>query len=452
MRWVPTRRLKGLGWWCAAGVAFAVASPDSAARGQETTLHVSQDVTVGARPDGMLLIEPHLAAHPTDPNRLLAVAITTTPDYAEEYCLVFASSDAGATWNQQRPEGRGCGDPWLTLTGERAVLTALATHPDLPTESNQLLAYLSKDGGSSWPWTPQSLGTGHDGPRTIAASDGTIYVTSGKAARDRTTGYGLNAMFLGWLGSTRSWIDSRPEIVPSNLNQGADGAAVLSDGTLVYTYSDFQRPVGGPERAFRGRAGAVERRRTWAMTSRDDGRTFSHPLLVTESCFGRPTFLAADASDGPYRDRMYHVCPGTDLKTILVMSSATAGWEWTDAMPIEEASTESRMRHYPVIAVNNEGTVAIAWMDQRDDGPSHCYAPYFTASRDGGETFSRPVRLASAVSCPDTSRTGRAGSRFPMGGDYFGLVGAADGRFHIVWPDARDGMFGLRTASVRVGG
>jgi hypothetical protein len=37
-----------------------------------------------------------------------------------------------------------------------------------------------------------------------------------------------------------------------------------------------------------------------------------------------------------------------------------------------------------------------------------------------------------------------------MGGDYFGLTAGADGRFHLVWSDARDGAFQIWTAAVSV--
>lgn len=431
--------------------AAALALMSSGAVGaQQPVIRVGRDVPVGPTPDGKLMIEPHLAAHPSDPGRLLAVAMATEPDYSEEYCLVFASSDGGLTWTPQRTKGNGCGDPWLTLTAEGAVLTALGTHPDLPDDKDQLLAYFSPDGGPNWSDVPQSLGRGHDGPRSLAARGRGMYVTSGEGWTD-VEGKRRWGLFLGLTSGAPTRVATRiSQHSPSNLNQNMEGIAVLSNGVLILTYQDFQRPVGGVESAFRGRAGALERRRVWAIASPDEGRTLPPPMLVTESCFARPTFLAVDATDGPYRDRLYHVCPGDELKTVLVTSSSDQGWEWTEATPIEGPADTFGSRNFPVIAVNNGGVVAVAWMDRREDSSGDCYAPYIAASMDGGASFSRPVRVADALSCPDSSRTGRAGSRFRTGGDYFGLVGAADGRFHVLWPDARDGLFKLRTAAVSV--
>jgi hypothetical protein len=436
---------RGSSW--AAALVLILSVPAAA---QQPELRVGPDLPVGLTPEGKLMIEPHLAAHPSDPNRLLAVGMATDPDYSEEYCLVFGSLDGGETWSQQRPSGIGCGDPWLTLTEERAILTALGTHPDLPDNGNQLLTFFSPDGGSTWPSVPQSLGRGHDGPRSLAAMDGTVYVTSGEGWTDSSAKrrWGL---FLGRAArATAHVVTQTGRYLPSNLNQNMDGAAILSNGVLILTYQDFQRPVGGEERAFRGRDGALETRRVWAIASPDQGESFPPPMLVTEACYARPTFLAVDTTNGPYRDRIYHVCPGDQLKSVLVTSSADHGWEWTDAAPIEAPAETFGSRNFPVIAVNNEGVVAVAWMDRRDDPSGDCYVPYLAASADGGATFANAVRIATAVSCPDATRTGQAGSRFRTGGDYFGLVSTADGRFHVLWPDARDGVFKLRTAAITV--
>lgn len=447
---------------CMVGAALAIATAASASATGASALaagesapglkpQVGKDTSVGEPPEGKFLVEPHLAAHPIDPGRLLAVGWAMEPDYSEAHCLTFTSSDGGETWTRRKLEVEGCADPWVTLTPHRALLTTIGKHPALQDDARQLLAFFSADDGSSWSLVPQSLGRYHDGPRSLAAGEDTLYVTAGENWRD-LSGHLRFGVFVGRARPGTPHVETRNRVLPSNLNQVADGAAILSDGALIVTYDDYQRPVGGPERAFRSRDGALEARRAWAMISTDEGATFSPPMLVTESCYGRPTFLAVDTTDGPSRDRLYHVCGGDDYKSILLASSGSRGEEWTDASPIETPAEQVGSRREPQVAVNREGIVAVAWMDRRDDPSGDCYAPYFAASADGGATFSRPVRVASEVSCPDPARTGRAGGRFPTGGDYFGLVAAADGRFHVLWPDARDGVFELRTASVTAGG
>lgn len=424
------------------------------AAAQGVALQVGDDILVSRGPEGKQLIEPHLAAHPSDPDHLLAVGwvypeATDQRQPDEEYCAVFLSTDGGRTWSGHDLHSIGCADPWVTLTEGEAVLSAMGTHANLPDPDwlGQVIAFFSADGGARWHETPQSLGRGHDGPRSSAGADGMVYFTSGQSWGDG----GQIPRFTIFVGRARPgipYVATMDRLVPSNLNLNADGLAVLSDGSLVVTYTDYQRKADG---GFRTRAGALERKRTWAMISDDAGESFSLPLLITEACYARPTFLAVDTSGGPYQDRLYHVCVGDGLQSILLMYSADRGEEWSAATPVEPPASQDRARRAPQVAVNRDGVVAVAWMDRRDDPSGQCYAPYVTASTDGGRTFGPAVRVADEPSCPDPEKTGGAGSRWPTGGDYFGLAADAAGRFHVLWPDARTGSFELRTARVTVG-
>ncbi len=441
--------------WQTAGLMAAIAAGAHGASAQELEYDVEQDVLVAREADGRVLIEPHLATHPSDPDHLLAagwVHLAGEPAQAEERCATFHSSDGGRNWERRDLGGAGCGDPWVSLTNEgTAVLTALGTHSSLPDPADHnLVAYFSRDGGETWRDIPQGLGGGHDGPRSLAAPDGTIYVLSHQGRRDAAGKLRFMA-FVGRVRPGRGHVETMNRVVPSNLNQGSDGLAVLSDGTLVIAYNDFQRPV--PEGGFRSRAGALEVTRTWVMTSSDQGNSFSIPLLVTEECWYRPTFLAADTSSGPFQDRLYKLCEGDEQRSILLAYSTDHGEVWSAATPLEPPASEDGSRSEPQVAVNGQGVVGVAWMDGRDDPSGRCYAPYFAASVDGGLTFGPAVRVATELSCPDASRAGEFPvRRWPRGGDYFGLAAGADGRFHVLWPDARGGAFEIWTTAVSVGG
>lgn len=437
----------------AAFAVLASALPDDAPA-QEVEYDVGEDILVADPGDGRVLLEPHLAAHPSDPGHLVAVAWDHPaggPAPADEHCATFHSSDGGRGWERRELTSVGCGDPWVSVSSAgTAVLTALGTHASLADTTNNLVAFFSGDAGVTWHDVPQGLGRLHDSPRSVAAPDGTIYLTSGQgwrpgAGRPRFT------VFVGRVRPGRLHVDVLPRVVPSNLNLNADGLAVLSDGTLVVTYYDFQRPV--PEGGFRSRAGALEGRRAWAVVSPDRGLSFSIPLLVTEECWTRPTFLAADTSGGPFRDRIYFLCEGDRQRAVLLAHSEDGGELWSAATPIEPPASEDGSRTEPQVAVNGRGVVGVAWMDRRDDPSRECYAPYFAASLDGGATFGPAVRVATELSCPDPARAGEFPlRRWSTGGDYFGFAAGADGRFHLLWPDARDGAFGIRTAAVTVRG
>lgn len=59
--------------------------------------------------------------------------------------------------------------------------------------------------------------------------------------------------------------------------------------------------------------------------------------------------------------------------------------------------------------------------------------------------------LFSERSCLDSTANGASLYRErPAGGDYFGMVATPDGRFRVLWADARDGGFQLWTAAIEV--
>jgi hypothetical protein len=58
--------------------------------------------------------------------------------------------------------------------------------------------------------------------------------------------------------------------------------------------------------------------------------------------------------------------------------------------------------------------------------------------------------VSNATSCPDVPQNKGAFALFDAGGDYSGLAATSDGLFHVVWSDARSGIYQLRTSTVNV--
>ena len=235
--------------------------------------------------------------------------------------------------------------------------------------------------------------------------------------------------------------------VANSLNNNVLTPAILSDGTLIVPFIDYQDHAG--EHSV---AGALERRRVWATISTDGGQTFSHAMFVSEACGSGGGFasLAVDASAGPSRDRLYLTCTNRDRNTIFVHYSADRGERWSAPVRVDGAAGEVIFRRTPSIAVNKDGVVAVTWYERRKEGSRECQHIYFTASLDGGKTFLPEARVSSAPSCPDTPRNGGSAKRWPAGGDYSGLAAAADGSFHVMWSDSRHGIYQLWTARVQV--
>ena len=110
-------------------------------------LEVGPPVRVsGDRPDAPH-VEPHLAAHPSDPELLVGASIVFPADAEslnDSIVSGFRSTDGGASWN--RFDLPGCRiDPWVTFGVERHVFVSC-----LGRASGSLLVHRSTDGGLSW--------------------------------------------------------------------------------------------------------------------------------------------------------------------------------------------------------------------------------------------------------------------------------------------------------------
>lgn len=121
------------------------------ARSVDPHLTVVSDVLVG-RPGPLPYTEPHLAVHPDDPDRLLAVAIvgySRSAGRAPWDCALMRSDDGGRSWVEERLGIGRCADPWVILTGDTAWVAALGDATSVG-GSRGVALLRSPDGGGSW--------------------------------------------------------------------------------------------------------------------------------------------------------------------------------------------------------------------------------------------------------------------------------------------------------------
>jgi hypothetical protein len=152
------------------------------------------------------------------------------------------------------------------------------------------------------------------------------------------------------------------------------------------------------------------------------------------------------AVDG--KDRLFWLCIADKFNGVLVQRSDDRGESWSEPLRLNHSQTARSFT--PSITVNKDGVIGVSWYEIHDKS---CFDVYFTASLDSGKTFLPEVRVSSATSCPDTPQNKGAfdpGTTFGAGGDYSGLAATSDGIFHLVWSDARTGIYRLRTTSVAV--
>jgi hypothetical protein len=389
------------------------------------------------------VVEPHVSAHPSDPGRLFVSALTikTVRPYDMD-CSVFSSATSGEHWTGKHMGFPICGNPWSTiLPSGAAAFTALAEQADVRRYQADMHVYRSAHGDAAGTTPLHRFAAGFDYPKiAYDATRNNLYVIGSRIVR--TAGIGRSAILVARSQDGGvSFVDTTLTTV-SDANMEVQTPVVLSDGSLLVPYTEHGDMAGN----------RFPTARSWMLHSRDGGRTFARPWLIAEGCNQRLGWaqLARDASSGPRRDRVYWLCARQDMPGLWLRYSDSAGAAWSDWIRVDGGRLPGAAV-VPAMAVNMQGTIGVMWL-QRTGEEDPCSLLYFTASTDHGLNFGPPVQLSSVPSCParDPRNAAAHAHRRLAGGDYNGLAAAADGAFHLVWADARSGIYRLHHATAVV--
>jgi hypothetical protein len=235
----------------------------------------------------------------------------------------------------------------------------------------------------------------------------------------------------------------------SNVWSNAVNSVLISDGTLFLSFVDY---------ALHGQP--IKYKRVWGVVTEGRKREFSMPRLISETMKpSSPWMLAIDPSNGHTKDRLYLVSTdiGETAKDVVVSHSDDKGISWSLPVRVNHAPLRNDYFATPAITVNGEGVVAVTWFDKGTG--DNCWMLNFSASMDSGKSFLPSVQVSAAESCPDSimnliRRSDGSSTdvmlRWPSGGDYSGLCSTPDGIFHVLWCDARTGVFQLWYSNVTV--
>jgi hypothetical protein len=453
------------------------------------------------------------AADPTNPDHLMGCSIIYPKLAIRGATIVYASFDGGKTWDVTIDEQAlaGTGDPICTYGLDNVAYYVVLSLSDqrLNRKTSNTLIYRSTDGGRTW--GPHDSTTFVD--REFALVDntsskyrGTLYINGtwslGAMQGSRsTTAMGLirsrdGKHFEGpaaRLAIGRRWI------------LGMGNSVVLSDGSLVlvtdvipnYFSDDGDNATGAIPAPLPGRAnGTLE-----VVTATNGGETISASTKVADLWQASPytatsinPYLAIDATNGPFKDRVYCVWPDqrSGRTEIYVSYSSDKAKTWSPPQLINDDRpppdpTQGPDHLMPVIAVNKNGVVGIVWYDRRDNPDKLGYWVRFTASLDGGDTWLPSKRVSEAPSSFEAidraalgysargggTPTGAAPDAPPpparsggnpltlsaaingfsyQGGHYSGMAADAAGAFRPMWVDNRTGVAQIWTAPVSVAG
>jgi hypothetical protein len=473
-----------------------------AAIGQE--IQVGPNVQVSAPLADRPHFETILAADPADANRLMACSMLTPSDEPSAQVVTYNSFDGGGTWKLT-----------LHVRGEQE-----SWDPDCVYGPDGVAYSVSEilDSARGLYVSPEAepyirIDRSADGGRTWTSSRRVPHFERAFLTIDRTAGPRRGWLYLHGQGGSPTMGGARPyvgglemHILPPDggirtltrlsgddsyvINAGP--GVVLSDGTFVGIFGEIRNywGPGGEGRVppnLLGRSGDAQAN-AWLKVARLKPGT-RRPDIATVGDYFSPwaddiwssstiPSLAVDASDGPFKDRLY--VAWSDLRSgrseIFLCYSADGGESWSAPRVVNDDRARLVPRkgpHHlmPVVTVNRTGVVGVMWYDRRERPDELGWDVRFSASLDGGESFlpsvkvsERPHRPASGKRWPLQGLTWPATPASPavsrIGLHHFDLTGghtaghAADARgtFHPLWVSNATGTAQLWTAPVRVEG
>jgi hypothetical protein len=423
-----------------------------------------------------------LAAHPTDPKRLLGCSIVDQNRGMDRlmHAVTYGSEDGGRHWKRVVESTAFNGDPMCGYAPDgRAYFVSIGTDDESWKKFDWWLeAFQSDDGGTTWgagalmpggdrPWLAFDAGEGSRRPSVYVVyairirhldQEGEVKVprdASLPTLEVRRSSDGGKTWPKAAIG-----VLTEPSAFPS-----ATGAAVLPDGSLAVLW--LKRRISEDPKI------AEAHRHELFMTVSAPGGDVFGPTYKVADLFtdrdGSASFysLAMDAARGPGRGRLYAtwVDTSTPRSKILVGRSGDSGKTWSIAqansagLPPGDGGIDD---FQPTVAVNKDGVVGVSFRRRTKDTEDG--EVWFTASADGGATWATPV-LVSSPKGPVQDGLARAtlgpkdvvdqpGSRrmsIFKGGDTGGLAADANGVFHALWADQRSGIGQVFTAAIEVG-
>jgi hypothetical protein len=377
---------------------------------------------------GLPHVEPVIAGNPANPRHLVIASIVVREPnsgaWVDSWMVhVLVSTDGGTRWTRRYLPGLDAiafaGDPWLAWVSEHSLyLSCIVAKTTGGKRETQVMLYRSTDGGFHWagPTNVYPPGRFYDHP-VMAAVESSLFVFA--------TGPMDGAISVARLLNNSSSISQLPVFHPDSHNNNLGGAVLLSDSSLLFTYYTMTGTFPIPLRAVRSaNAGGAYR---------ESEVTPAHVPV------GFPD-VAVDRSDR-FRNRVYCTYVRSEQRpAVLLVSSDDGGATWS-APSMVHTDSGAHLRARPCVAVDNDGNVAVSWVDGRHHDSGLCWDVYFAISVDGGKTFSTERRLTEETTCPNVPKNGAAGHRWRWGGDYSNLIADADGNFHVVWSDTRTGVY-----------
>ena len=358
-------------------------------------------------------------------------------------CFGMISADQGKTWSKIiNTSSKYAGDPWGVITNRgTAIFTALSS---LANDELTLEIHRLQKGDSYWSDNLLILKGNFDHQTAVVdRNDNTIYIVA--ILGDR--------IYVNYSEDDGLSFNQPQSIQFNNLGANTMVPVVQEDGSLVVSFTNFNRPVINGSRKGRSRE-FLAKTLSWITIFKKE-KGFSNPMLISADCEKGFPVLAIDDSKESTSQNMYYVCSSQSDNTIYNFYSNTNGKSWSLPIAVSKFNDLKEVKRHPFVgipqvAVNNAGVLGVLWQSRLDDPENKCNTLYFSASLDGGQSFLTPTKVSSKASCMENPQNMWAGSRYKSGGDYMSFIGLDNGDFMTIWADSRHGRATYYTARIRV--
>lgn len=220
--------------------------------------------------------------------------------------------------------------------------------------------------------------------------------------------------------------------LPGQIREGADPQVAFTPrGTAIYLELptvEIDGHYSSPVHVWRsGTSG-----RSWEKAAEIPG-SWDHPVVTVDPANGR-VYVA--------------VLSEKESRVVLFRSNDDGR---TFAGPVQVAMTDGKKLSLTVTPplVLHDGTVVFTWFEfplDHQDGQPWVNRFWCAISRDGGKTFSPPVRIAEGFDAPDLSATTARMSSLPQTAVDLS-AGATRDRLYLFWTDFRTGRARIRFTS-----
>lgn len=413
---------------------------------------VNRDLLVGeSHPQPGTQAEPYLHVNPLDARHLIAGWQENRFDDGGAQALnVAVSFDRGRTWTESVLPGltlvsggpwERASDPWVEFGPDGHVFFASLLFNETSPE-NAIGVSRSTDGGRTWEDPAEVFESADDFNDKEALTvdtfpdsphHGNVYVAWDINVADATGNVVSQDLVVA-----RSIDGGESYQNPRRVRRGPTNIGAVPrvgpDGTVHLVWA--------------GRRGADEALHLYFARSRSGGRGWSRPRVIARlAAVGVPDIRSGDILPSfavdPETGDLYVVWQDarwSGVDQVTFTASRDGGRSWSDPSLVSAAPPDAPT-FTTSVAVNGNGQVAVSYYSlQNDPQRSFLVDRYLRISNNGGESFGRAIRATRQTF--DIRYAAQARGFFL--GDYVGLAGASR-QFHLLWVDTRRFSSALET-------